>query len=167
MTDIDHAKLAASIETVLAGLGEDPKREGLVKTPLRVAKSLDFLTSGYRKDPAQILRSAVFHEQTDEMVVVREAGATRLARIAYPGDGSVLALDPDIPPGRQRVSLQLSGPAGPGWRWQVDATTPMRADRPALWLPSPGSHSIRLVDATGLELDQVVVQVRALRGKRR
>ena len=116
--------------------------------------------------PREPPRQAWFLTGT-EMVVVREAGATRLARIAYPGDGSVLALDPDIPPGRQRVSLQLSGPAGPGWRWQVDAATPMRADRPALWLPSPGSHSIRLVDATGLELDKVVVQVRALRGKRR
>src|SRR5688572_30455145 len=58
----NHAKLAELFHGVLGELGEDPERQGLQKTPQRVAKSLDFLTSGYRKDPAKILNGAVFDE---------------------------------------------------------------------------------------------------------
>lgn len=101
-----------------------------------------------------------------EMSVVREAGATRLARIAYPGEGSILALDPDIPPPRQRIALKLSGPAAIGWRWQVDGEKPQRADRAALWRPSPGPHRLVLLDGAGREIDRVSFSVRALRAGR-
>lgn len=53
-------------------LGEDPDREGLVKTPERVAKSLRFLTQGYRQDPAAVLRGAMFREDYQQMVIVRD-----------------------------------------------------------------------------------------------
>jgi len=59
------------VHQLLAGLGEDPDREGLQRTPHRVAKSMRFLTQGYDQDLDQLLNSAVFSEHTDEMVVVK------------------------------------------------------------------------------------------------
>lgn len=53
-------------------LGEDPAREGLVKTPERITKSLRFLTKGYREDPEEILRSAMFREEYRQMVIVKD-----------------------------------------------------------------------------------------------
>lgn len=57
---------------VLELIGEDPDREGLIKTPERVAKSLRFLTKGYREDPEEILRSAMFREEYRQMVIVKD-----------------------------------------------------------------------------------------------
>ena len=56
---------------ILRNLGEDPSREGLLKTPERVAKALHYLTHGYDLDPAAILKSAMFAEEYDQMVVVK------------------------------------------------------------------------------------------------
>ncbi len=53
-------------------VGEDPAREGLVKTPERAAKAIKFLTSGYEEDPKQILQSAMFREDYNEMVIVKD-----------------------------------------------------------------------------------------------
>lgn len=52
--------------------GEDVEREGLLKTPKRAAKAIDFLTSGYRMDAAEILRSAMFNEPYNEMIIVKD-----------------------------------------------------------------------------------------------
>lgn len=57
---------------ILKAIGEDPKREGLARTPERVAKALQFLTHGYDLDPAAILRSAMFKEDYSQMVVVKD-----------------------------------------------------------------------------------------------
>ncbi|MBL7818177.1 MAG: GTP cyclohydrolase I FolE [Saprospiraceae bacterium] len=57
---------------IIGKLGEDPDREGLVKTPERVAKALQFLTSGYSQDAAKILRGAMFREEYSEMVIVKD-----------------------------------------------------------------------------------------------
>ncbi len=62
----------AHVEGILEAVGEDPKREGLLRTPYRVAKSLRYLTDGYRADPTAVLNGAVFESDTDEMVVVRD-----------------------------------------------------------------------------------------------
>ncbi|TVQ85471.1 MAG: GTP cyclohydrolase I FolE [Chromatiaceae bacterium] len=60
------------IQRLLGLLGEDPARPGLQRTPLRVAKALDFLTSGYRLSAQAIIEAAVFEEDVKEMVVVRD-----------------------------------------------------------------------------------------------
>ncbi len=60
------------IKQLLSKIGEDPEREGLLNTPLRVQKSYDFLTSGYKQDPCDIIQSALFEEACDEMVLVRD-----------------------------------------------------------------------------------------------
>lgn len=65
------AKLAVHYKEILKLLGEDTNREGLLKTPERVAKAMQFITQGYHQDPEEILRSAMFHEDYKEMVVVK------------------------------------------------------------------------------------------------
>lgn len=64
--------VATHYKDILAQLGEDPEREGLVKTPERVAKALQYLTHGYDIDPAAILTSAMFKEDYSQMVVVKD-----------------------------------------------------------------------------------------------
>jgi GTP cyclohydrolase I len=60
------------IRELLGKIGEDPEREGLLKTPERYEKAMRFLTQGYGQDPREVLQKAVFHEQYDEMVVVKD-----------------------------------------------------------------------------------------------
>ncbi len=64
--------IAKLIEQLLIELGQDPQRAGLERTPERVEKALRFLTSGYGKDPREILNDALFVEEYDEMVVVKD-----------------------------------------------------------------------------------------------
>ncbi|MET4081035.1 GTP cyclohydrolase I [Pedobacter sp. UYP30] len=97
------ATLAAVYKDVLAQLGEDPNREGLIKTPERVAKSLQFLTHGYDLKPAEILKSAMFQEEYSQMVVVKDIEVYSLcehhmlpffgkAHIAYVPNGHIVGL---------------------------------------------------------------------------
>jgi GTP cyclohydrolase IA len=60
------------IRHILKALGEDPDREGLVKTPSRVIQALTFLTQGYRQDPAKVINDALFTEDYEEMIVQRD-----------------------------------------------------------------------------------------------
>lgn len=66
------SRLQQHYAQVLSLLGEDPKREGLLKTPLRVAKAMQFLTKGYNEDPEAILRAAMFEEDYQQMVIVKD-----------------------------------------------------------------------------------------------
>jgi len=92
-----------AVTKVLELLGENPQREGLLKTPSRVAKSLKFLTEGYNQDPKEILNKALFSSSNDEMVVVRDIEFYSMcehhilpiigrAHIAYIPDGKVVGL---------------------------------------------------------------------------
>ncbi|MGE5522126.1 MAG: GTP cyclohydrolase I FolE [Rhodospirillaceae bacterium] len=65
-------RIADKYRAILQDIGEDPGREGLEKTPERVAKALQFLTHGYDLDPAEILRSAMFKEEYQQMVIVKD-----------------------------------------------------------------------------------------------
>src|SRR5689334_3873106 len=64
--------LMSNYKQILGLLGEDPEREGLLKTPERVAKAMQFLTQGYKQDAKAIINSAKFHEPISEMIVVKD-----------------------------------------------------------------------------------------------
>lgn len=66
-----EAAIAEHYKAILELLGEDPQREGLIKSPERIAKAMLFNTKGYDQDPEQILRSAMFHEDYHQMVIVK------------------------------------------------------------------------------------------------
>lgn len=68
----DQARIAALIRELLKELGEDPDREGLLKTPARVAKAYAYLTRGYRQTPQEVLNGAVFESTANNMVIVRD-----------------------------------------------------------------------------------------------
>ena len=103
MTDVELKSISTSIRQLINQLGEDPKREGLVKTPDRYAKALEYLTSGYKVCPKSVINDAIFHEQYDEMVVVKDIEIYSLcehhmlpffgrAHIAYIPDGKIVGL---------------------------------------------------------------------------
>jgi len=96
-------ELAGHYREILRLIGENPEREGLLKTPLRVARSMQFLTKGYEEDGAEILRSAMFREEYHQMVVVKDIELYSMcehhmlpfygkAHVAYIPDGYITGL---------------------------------------------------------------------------
>jgi GTP cyclohydrolase I len=96
-------KIASHYDDILKNIGENPNREGLLKTPERVAKSLQFLTQGYEQDPEDILKSALFSEEYSEMVIVKDIEVYSMcehhmlpffgkAHIAYIPNGTIVGL---------------------------------------------------------------------------
>ena len=97
------SRIAEHYQDILSVIGEDVSREGLLKTPERVAKALQFLTHGYDMDPAAILRSAMFKEEYSQMVVVKDIEVFSMcehhmvpffgkAHIAYIPNGHIVGL---------------------------------------------------------------------------
>ena len=72
MEDKNNKKLEEAVKTILTQIGENPKREGLLQTPRRVAKAWEFFTSGYGQDIKKVLNGAIFKEKYDEMVIVKD-----------------------------------------------------------------------------------------------
>ena len=71
-TTVTQATSEELLREVLVRLGEDPDREGLARTPERMAKALEYLTKGYQEDPEELLRGALFNVDYDEMVIVKD-----------------------------------------------------------------------------------------------
>jgi len=103
MSDNYNKELAGNIKSVLSEIGENPEREGLLKTPERVAKSMKFLTDGYKQDPAKIIQSAMFSEEYSQMVLVKDIELYSLcehhmlpffgkAHVAYIPNGHIVGL---------------------------------------------------------------------------
>lgn len=95
--------LAGHYKDILTLLGEDAEREGLQKTPLRVAKAMQFLTKGYAQNPKAILEKALFHEEYNHMVIVKDINFYSMcehhmlpfygkAHIAYIPNGTITGL---------------------------------------------------------------------------
>ncbi len=72
LADPQSGEIAANVESILKELGEDPSRDGLLRTPMRAEKAMRFLTSGYHADIEQIVNGALFDVEYDEMVVVKD-----------------------------------------------------------------------------------------------
>ena len=97
------SKIEGLIEELLREIGESPDREGLLRTPGRVARSFEFLTQGYALDPQKILNEAVFEESYNEMLIVKDIDFYSLcehhllpffgrAHVAYVPNGRIVGL---------------------------------------------------------------------------
>jgi GTP cyclohydrolase I len=102
-SEIDFGTIEKSVREILVAIGEDPEREGLVKTPHRVARAYAELLEGYRTDPIKLVNEATFKANYDEMVIVRDIEFNSLcehhmlpflgrAHIAYLPKGEVIGL---------------------------------------------------------------------------
>ena len=100
---VDLSRIEGATHSILEAVGEDPQREGLLRTPQRVAKAYDELLSGYRVDPAKLINDAVFNVEYDDMVIVRDIEFYSLcehhmlpfigrAHVAYISNGKVIGL---------------------------------------------------------------------------
>ncbi len=100
---LKRTSLEEHIAGIIKNLGEDPQREGLVRTPHRVAKALEFLTSGYTQDIEKVLNGAIFNERYSEMVIVKDIDFYSMcehhmlpffgkAHIAYIPNGKIVGL---------------------------------------------------------------------------
>ena len=100
---LKQEELEQHYKAIIEGLGENPNREGLLKTPERVAKSMQFLTHGYDINPDTIVQEAIFHEAYSEMVLVKDIDVYSLcehhmlpffgkAHVAYIPNGKIVGL---------------------------------------------------------------------------
>ena len=137
--DLSSASLEALVLETLKRLGEDPSREGLARTPKRVADSLKYLTAGHTKLPKDVLNGAVFEHEADEMVVVRDIELYSLcehhmlpffgrAHVAYLPQGKIIGLSKiprvvDCFARRLQVQERLTMQIAQGHRGDPDSRT--------------------------------------------
>ena len=128
---------------------------GLVQARVNFGRGLD-------GGPIEAARDEWFLQGTEQSEFAIDSIAAHAvstgvaARITSPTNGTIIALDPDIPPNRQRVRFESEGA---GVRWQIDGK-PFAHGATAQWLPWPGRHAIQLVDARGQLLDEIRLEVR-------
>jgi GTP cyclohydrolase IA len=102
-TSNSRERLETAVHDLLTAVGEDPQREGLLRTPHRVAKSMEFLTSGYHQDVETVLNGAIFNERYSEMVIVKDIDFYSMcehhmlpffgkAHVAYIPNGKIVGL---------------------------------------------------------------------------
>ena len=103
MTEDKMRNIESLTKSLLKELGEDPKREGLIKTPLRVAKAWEYLSQGYNQNVEKLINNAIFSENYDQMVVVKDIEFYSMcehhllpffghAHIAYIPNGKIIGL---------------------------------------------------------------------------
>ena len=168
----------ASLQTAALGTTSTPPA-GIVKVPMRYAQAQEagreewFIEGTEQPVVSQdatylVAAPAIFHWATGQKVLKNQVAEISAAKIVQPAPGSIIALDPDIPPQRQRVHLQATLQGNPqsnsqsttlAVRWLLDGK-PLAQGPQAQWLPWPGKHVITLVDAQGKVLDEVRIEVR-------
>ncbi|RSZ45956.1 MULTISPECIES: penicillin-binding protein 1C [unclassified Variovorax] len=125
---------------------------GLVETRVSFGPGAD-------GNPLEAARSEWFLQGTEQPLFALDTGIatdSASARITAPADGTIIAIDPDIPPQRQRVRFDSEGR---GVQWRVDGK-PLARGNTVQWFPWPGRHVIELVDASGKVVDQRRLEVR-------
>lgn len=152
MWDVSGTSGAAPVWAEVMGFlhAREPSRAptappGVVQVPVRFGSELE------------APRSEWFIAGTEQKVFAPDAAAADTGnRITSPADGSIIAVDPDIPPNRQRVRFEAQGQ---GLQWRIDGQVFARGNQ-AQWMPWPGRHVVELADARGAVLDRVRVEVR-------
>lgn len=124
MSDSDQQSFQNAVKTMIQSVGENPGREGLLKTPERVFKAYEFIFGGYKLDPNEVLKSALFSSTNDEMVLIKDIELYSTcehhllpiigrAHVAYIPDGKVVGLSKiprvvDIFSRRMQIQEQLT-----------------------------------------------------------
>lgn len=124
MSDNTNLDFENAVKTMMLHVGENPEREGLLETPARVRKSFEFIYGGYKQDPAEILKKALFTTSNDEMVLVKDIEFYSTcehhllpiighAHVAYIPDGKVVGLSKiprvvDVFARRMQIQEQLT-----------------------------------------------------------
>ena len=165
MHDVSGVSGAAPVwREVMDWLHRGDARHGRAKQDSRPpAPPAGLVREKIRFDPAREPARNEWFIAGTEQNVIRSASANALARIVYPANGSVIALDPDIPPAHQRVPLRLSAAPGSGWTWRIDRRPLGKAAEKILWLPQPGRHQLSLENRQGEIIDSLTFEVRAIK----
>ena len=129
-----------------------------ISVPPQKPQSVIALRIAYERE-IEAVREEYFVAGTEISWIATKADGAVRAGIAYPGNGSIIALDPDIPDTVQRVRF-LAAPQLAGQRWQLDGEIVGTPDAPVLWAPRPGLHDLVLVNGSGDVLDGIRFEVR-------
>jgi len=172
MHDVSGVSGAAPVwREVMDMLQRDRGTPRFRSVPPQVPKGVELRSIRF-EPPIEPPRRELFISGTGQDIVranlateERLDGKTRsqeMLRIVYPGEGTIIGLDPDIPPTHQRVVFKDGAKLRRGWHWQLDGK--QRASE--VWFPMPGRHVLTLHDPSGHEVDRVRFEVRGASVKR-
>jgi penicillin-binding protein 1C len=131
------------------------------EVPVETAPPPGLIHASVRFDPPIEAERDEWFLRGTEMAVVRgtDGGIAVTSRIRYPSPDTIIALDPDVPAGHQRVMFEAT-PAVPGLQWRLDDAVLPDVHGRAAWTPRPGAHTLALEDANGRALSRVTFEVR-------